>query len=139
VTDVLASQLPTELIAPYTALTAALVGASTPTDQLASWRWVAFILLLVAIPIATWISKEQKSGTWTFPWLATLAAEVAAVAWAFLMPGSPLVPYLHSEHARTLVPLCIAVGGTVVASVTAALLTTTPGQLSLSDILKKVR
>jgi hypothetical protein len=131
ISDVLAKQVPTELIAPYTALTAAIVGAvAKPTtknrhpDQLAGWRWAAFVLLLVSVLLVVWFGKRQKSGTWRFPFVAALAGICAAAAWAFLMPGSPLVPYLHSKHAQELVPLFFALGGAVVAAGTAALLTT---------------
>jgi hypothetical protein len=133
ITDVLAKQIPTELIAPYTALTAALVGAvARPTkknphpDQLAGWRWAAFVLLVLSVIAMVWAGKVQKTGSWKFPVVAVAAGVVTSVAWAFLMPGSPLVPYLHSKHATTLVPLFVAVGGTVVAAVTAALLTMAP-------------
>jgi hypothetical protein len=136
ITDVLAKQIPTELIAPYTALTAALVGAvakATPKnphpDQLAGWRWAAFALLVASVISVTWAGKAQKSGTWNFPLVAVTAGVLSAVAWAFLMPGSPLVPYLHSRHATTLVPLFVAVGGAVVAAITAALLASAPRHL----------
>jgi hypothetical protein len=133
IADVLAKQIPTELIAPYTALTAALVGAvGKPTaknphpDQLAGWRWAAFALLVGSVILVVWAGKAQKSGTWNFPLIAVTAGVLSAIAWAFLMPGSPLVPYLHSKHATTLVPLFAAVGGAVVAAITAALLTSKP-------------
>jgi hypothetical protein len=128
VTDVLAKQIPTELIAPYTALTAAIVGAvAKPTtaspnpDQLAGWRWAAFAVLIASVILLVWFGKRQKTGTWDFPVAAVCAGVVSAVLWAFLMPGSPLVPYL-SETANTLVPLFVAVGGTVVAAGTATIL-----------------
>jgi hypothetical protein len=133
ITDVLAKQIPTELIAPYTALTAAIVGAvAKPTkehphpDQLAGWRWAAFVLLIASVIVMVWVGKQQKSGTWTFPAIAVTAGVLVAVAWAFLTPGSPLIPYLHGKNATTLVPLFVAVIGTVVAAFTGALLTTKP-------------
>jgi hypothetical protein len=136
VADVLAKQIPTELIAPYTALTAAIVGAvATPTkthphpDQLAGWRWAAFALLVASVILVVWFGKRQKTGGWRFPFIPVLAGVLAAVAWAFLMPGSPLVPYLHSKTATTLVPLFVVLGGTVVATGTAALLTTPKKEL----------
>ena len=133
ISDVLAKQIPTEIIAPYTVLTAALVGAvGKPTtknphpDQLAGWRWAAFALLVASVILVVWAGKAQKSGTWNFPLVAVTAGVLSAVAWAFLMPASPLVPYLHSRHAATLVPLFVAVGGTVAAAITAALLASKP-------------
>ena len=67
ITDVLAKQIPTELIAPYTALTAALVGAvSKPTtknphpDQLAGWRWAAFVLLVASVILVVWQERRRS-------------------------------------------------------------------------------
>jgi hypothetical protein len=128
VADALAKQLPTELIAPYTALTAAIVGAvAKPTksnpnpDQLSDWRWAAFAVLIASVILLVWFGKRQKTNTWTFPVAAVIAGVVSAVLWAFLMPGSPLVPYLD-KTANTLVPLFVAVGGVVVAAGTASIL-----------------
>ena len=133
VTDVLAKQIPVELIAPYTALTAAIVGAvakptsADPTpDQLSGWRWAAFAVLIASVILVVWWGKYQKTKTWTFPWVAAVAAVASAIAWAFLMPGSPLVPYIHGETASTLIPLFLAVVGVVVAAGTAALLVMPP-------------
>lgn len=130
-TDVFAKQIPTELIAPYTVLTAAIVGAvAKPTkknpapDQLSGWRWAAFAVLVASVILMVWWGKRQKTGTWSFPIAAVSAGLLSAVFWALLMPGSPLVPYLHSKHAKEFLPLFIAVIGAVVAYGTASLLTT---------------
>lgn len=129
VADVLAKQLPTELVAPYTALTAAIVAAiakPTPTDphpdQLIWWRWAAFAVLIASVILLVWFGKQQKTDTWAFPAPAITSGVVAAVAWACMMPGSPIDPYLHSKHAQVLVPLFIAVGGVVAAALSASLL-----------------
>src|SRR5690349_14665912 len=91
ITDVLAKQIPTELIAPYTAIMAAIVGAvAKPTttnpnpDQLETWRWGAFVLLLVSVIALTWVGTWQKSGSTTFPMIPIFAAGLAATFWAFL-------------------------------------------------------
>jgi hypothetical protein len=133
ITDVLAKQIPTELLVPYTALTAAIVGAvAKPTskkpnpDELAGWRWAAFVVLIASVIVMVWVGKKQKSGSWGFPYVTVAAAVLTAAAWAFLMPGSPLVPYLDSKNANTFVPLFVAIGGVVVAAFTAALLTREP-------------
>lgn len=131
VADVLAKQIPTELIAPYTAFTAAIVGAvAKPTkakpnpDQLAVWRWLAFALLIGSVIALVWTGKAVKSNSWAFPVLPVVAGVLAAALWAFITPGSPLVPYLHTKTATTLLPLAFAIAGVAVAAVTAALLTT---------------
>ena len=66
--------------------------------------------------------QERPTRDRLFSNAAVIAGVLSALAWAFLMPGSPLVPYLHSQTASELVPLFIAVAGVVVASGTAALL-----------------
>lgn len=129
IADVLAKQLPTELVAPYTALTAAIVAAvAKPTprhphpDQLIGWRWAAFAVLIASVVLLVWFGKQQKTDTWKFPAAAVTSGVVAAAVWACMMPGSPLGPYLHSQHAQVLVPLFIAVGGVVAATLSASLL-----------------
>jgi hypothetical protein len=132
VADVLAKQFPTELVAPYTALTAAIVaavGKPTPRDphpdQLIWWRWAAFAVLIASVILVVWFGKRQKTRNWGFPAAAITSGVVAAAAWACMMPGSPVGPYLHSEHAQVLVPLFIAVGGVVAATLSASLLVST--------------
>lgn len=129
VADVLAKQLPTELVAPYTALTAAIVGTiAKPTpknphpDQLTYWRWTAFAVLIASVILLVWLGKQQKTTRWNFPLAAVTSGVVAAGVWACMMPGSPISPYLHSEHAQVLVPLFIAVAGVVAAALSASLL-----------------
>lgn len=128
VVDALAKQVPTELIAPYTALVAAIVGAvAKPTktnpnpDQLSQWRWAAFAVLVGSVILLVWFGTHQKTGKWNFPLAAVFAGTISAALWAFLMPGSPLVPYL-GKTANTLVPLFVAVGGVVVVAGTASIL-----------------
>jgi hypothetical protein len=132
-TDVLAKQVPTEFIAPYTALSAAIVGAvAKPTsknlhpDQLATYRWVAFGLLIGFVFLFVWLGTARKaSRAWWkyFPVLAVTGALVAAVGWAFALPASPLIPYIQSKTAQTLIPIFVAFGAIALASLTAAGLT----------------
>jgi len=60
-TDILVTQVPTEIVAPYTVISAAIVGAvANPSeampnpDQLAAWRWLAFGILIVATVVLVW-------------------------------------------------------------------------------------
>jgi hypothetical protein len=131
--DLLVKQVPTELVAPYTALSAAIVGAvAKPTpnnvhpDQLASYRWVAFGMLIVFVIAFVWTGTARKanlSPLKVFPALPLLGSLVASIGWAFALPSSPLVPYLHSKTATTLVPLFVAFAATGLLSLTAAGLT----------------
>lgn len=125
-TDMLVSQVPTELVAPYTAVTAAIVGAvDKPTttnpspDQLAGWRWLVFAIMMAAIVALVWEGKRRKAGGGDFPLLEIVAASVAGAGWAFALPGSPLIPYLHGKSA-ILAPVVIAFGAICVSSVIAS-------------------
>jgi MFS family permease len=129
-TDILVTQVPTELVAPYTAVTAAIVGAvGTPSkavpnpDQLAGWRWLAFAILIVATVILIWEGKRRKSQAQDnpFPLLEVTGAVVAATGWAFALPGSPLIPYLHGT-SQVLAPLIIAFAAVAATAMTASAL-----------------
>jgi hypothetical protein len=127
-TDVLVTQVPTELVAPYTAVTAAIVGAvakpskAVPNpDQLANWRWAAFAILIVATVILVWEGKRRKSASGAFPWLEATGAVMAATGWAFALPGSPLIPYLRGA-SQILMPLIIAFAAVAATAMTASAL-----------------
>jgi hypothetical protein len=129
-TDILVTQVPTELVAPYTAVTAAIVGAvGTPSkavpnpDQLAIWRWLAFAILIVATVILIWEGKRRKSQAQgnPFPLLEVTGAVVAATGWAFALPGSPLIPYLHGT-SQVLTPLIVAFAAVAATAMTASAL-----------------
>lgn len=130
-TDLLVTQIPTELVAPYTAVTASIFGlVATPTarnphpDELTAWRWAAFVILLAGTFALVWEGKRRKAGGGAFPLLEVTGALIAATGWAFVLPGSPLAPYLDGTAATTLTPLLIAFGATVASAVTAAAMQT---------------
>jgi hypothetical protein len=125
-TDLLVTQVPTELVAPYTAVTAGLVGlvakvtsSNSHPDQHTAWRWAAFAILIVGIIGLTWEGKRRKSGGGPFPLLEITGALIAGIGWAFALPGSPLTPYLHGTTAQTAMPLLIAFGAIVGSALTA--------------------
>ncbi|HMF14663.1 MAG TPA: N-acetylmuramoyl-L-alanine amidase [Gemmataceae bacterium] len=113
-TDILLSQVPTELVAPYTLVSAAIVGAvgqpskAMPNpDQLATLRWLAFGILIVATAALVWEGKRRKAQGGPFPLLEVTGAVIAATGWAFALPGSPLIPYVHGA-LLTITPLIAA-------------------------------
>ena|SRR5947207_2720670 len=129
-TDLLITQIPTELVAPYTAVTAGIVGAIAKPSagnlhpgQLQGLRWVAFAILLAGTVLLVWEGKRRKAGAGnSFPLLEVSGALVGATGWALAMPGSPLTPYLHGTDVQTAVPLLIAFAAVVVSVVTAGAL-----------------
>jgi hypothetical protein len=115
ITDLLATAIPTEVVAPYTAVMAVIVGAvADPTtavpnpDQLTLYRWIAFALLLFLTTIFVWRGKQRKRNG-RVPVLEICAAASAAAGWALALPGSPLTPYLD-DTAEAVVPALIAFG-----------------------------
>ena len=126
-TDILVTQVPTELVAPYTAVTAAIVGTvakaakATPNpDQLAGWRWLVFAILIVATAVLVWEGKRRKAPQDDrFPLLEVTGAVTAATGWAFALPGSPLIPYLHGA-AQILTPLVVAFAAVAATAMTAS-------------------
>jgi len=128
-TDLLVTQVPTELVAPYTAVSAALAGAVAKAasanphpDQLAAWRWIAFVILVLGIVGLTWEGKRRKKPGGPFPLLEVTGALIAGIGWAFALPASPLSPYLHGTAAQTATPLVIAFAAIVASSITAGAL-----------------
>jgi hypothetical protein len=118
--DLLVTAVPTELVAPYTALMAAIVGSvDKPTtkvpkpDQLEAYRWAAFALLAVGVAVVVWRGKVKKAGRRRRkPVLEVGVALMAAVGWALALPESPLAPYLN-DKLQTFVPLFVAFAATI--------------------------
>ena len=130
-TDLLVTMVPTELVAPYTAAAAGVVGAvASPSasdphpDQLTAWRWLLFGVLLAATFGLVWLGKRLKEsrgpgGSRGFPLPESAGAVVAAAGWALALPMSPLVPYLHG-NAPIFVPFVVAFVAVAATSLIAA-------------------
>jgi hypothetical protein len=130
ITDLLVSQVPTELVAPYTAVMAAIIGVTpkpSPSqphpDQLIAWRWATFAILVIGTIGLVWEGARRKSaGPQKVPLLEITAALAAAVGWAFAFPDSPLSPYLHSTAAHAVTPLLVGFAAIVFTAITASAL-----------------
>jgi drug/metabolite transporter (DMT)-like permease len=92
-------------------------------DQLATWRWLAFAILIAGTVLLVWEGKRRKAKGGPFPLLEVTAAVIAAAGWAFALPGSPLTPYLHGA-GLTLTPLIVAFGAVAATAFTASALQT---------------
>lgn len=123
-TDLLVTAIPTELVAPYTALTGVIIGlvdkptAAVPNpDQYEGWRWLLLVLLLVGTAGAIYRGARTKQGRSRskrrFPTAEMAAGFVAAAGWAFALPESPLIPYLDGDH-KVIAPLVAGFAAVVV-------------------------
>lgn len=119
--NMLVSSIPTELVAPYTALTAAIVAsvakatrANPHPDHYERWRWGALALLALGTAGMVWVGALRKGSTRKVPLLEIATSVVAAIGWALALPNSPLTPHL-AKGERTFVPLFIAFAAGIVA------------------------
>jgi hypothetical protein len=114
IANLLVTAVPTELVAPYTALTAVIVGlidAPTPAapdpGQFEALRWIVFALLLVGTGGAIYRGAAKKRGPGSgsrLPAAELAAGLVAAAGWGLALPESPLIPYFD-EDGRVIAPL----------------------------------
>jgi hypothetical protein len=92
-TDMLVAAIPTEVLAPYTALIGLVVATIDPGEsRRVALRWGIYVAGYVAIVTymgVTYVRTRAASGR-RFPVLETAAAVVAFGAWGLVMPGSPL-------------------------------------------------
>jgi uncharacterized membrane-anchored protein len=113
-TDLLIHAIPTEVLAPYTALVGGIVATIDPgeNDQ-AFLRWTIYVVGLAAIALYLGVSyarQRAQDSKRKFPWAGTLAAIAAFAAWGLVMPGSPLSLEVSGD-ALTRWTLIITVGG----------------------------
>lgn len=124
--DVLVDAIPTEVLAPYTGLTAIIVSTIESGDsQHLALRWGIYAVGLAAI--AAWLCsgylwRRASDRHRRFPLLEVLTATVAFAAWGLVMPGSPLAAELGGGSTLTIWTAIITVaGGLVVAMLTSPL------------------
>jgi uncharacterized membrane-anchored protein len=113
-TDLLIHAIPTEVLAPYTALVGGIVATidAEESDQ-AFLRWAIYTVGLAAIILYFGVSysrQKAKDSKRRFPWAGTLAALMAFAVWGLVMPGSPLSLELSGD-TLTRWTLILTVGG----------------------------
>jgi hypothetical protein len=110
-TDALVHAIPSEVLAPYTALVAIVVSQATSSDTYRALRWWLFGVTLLLVGVYLAVSFYRDPGhTRRFPAVETVAAMAAFAAWGLVMPGSPLS--IHVTATRlTIVSAVIAIGG----------------------------
>jgi hypothetical protein len=106
--ETLATMIPTEPLAFYTAMTAlflAELSEGEPLDQYLPQRWILFGVLAAAIPAYLFLRYRQNrtvSGQRLRkgPWAEIFGATAAFAAWALVTPGSPLAAVLEGSAER---------------------------------------
>jgi fucose 4-O-acetylase-like acetyltransferase len=112
----LITAIPTEVLAPYTAIVAVIIGNATTSDRLTALRWTIYgvaLAFIVVYEAATYLRSQKR--TRRLPWLETLVAAVAFAAWGLAMPGSPLTISMKASD--------FAIAAAIIAIGAAALLT----------------
>jgi hypothetical protein len=111
-TGVLVAAIPTEVLAPYTALIGVVVSTANHGSDYETFRWwlfgVATALVIVALTVAFYRGKPEQGRH--LPFVEILAATFAFAAWGLVMPGSPLSLVVTGD-ALTIVTATIAIGG----------------------------
>ncbi len=119
--DLLVAAIPTEVLAPYTALIGLVVATIDPGEsRRVVLRWGIYLAGFAAIVIymgVTYVRTRAASGR-RFPVLETLAALVAFGAWALVMPGSPLSAALSGDDL-TIWTGILTIGGAFVVTLLA--------------------
>jgi hypothetical protein len=113
--DALIHAIPSEVLAPYTALVGIIVSQVTPTDDRQGLRWWLFgvTLALVVLTLTVGFYRGRQDGGRVFPLLEVTTASIAFAAWGLAMPGSPLSLRVTGDDL-TIATAIIAIGGAFV-------------------------
>lgn len=107
--DIVVSAVPTEVVGPYIALTAIIIGAlRQPTrrnpdpEQLLGLRWGVLIGMVVLAGAAVWAAYSLKRDREadhprTVPVWEIILAVLAAAIWSLTTPGSPLLAWMSES------------------------------------------
>ena len=116
--DLLVRSIPTEVLAPYTALIGVIVGlAEESGSQRLLMRWIIYGAGLAAIVLYLGLAyaRQPRGRKRRFPWVETLAGLLAFGAWGLVMPGSPLAVVLTGDD-QTIWVAIITIGGAFLVS-----------------------
>jgi hypothetical protein len=121
--DALVAQIPTELVAAYTALVAIVVGVIPSNQSYLPLRWGILVVAVALAPVFVIIGYEATGTCATEPASARVrkhkrhvpvlecsAAAIAAATWGLATPGSPLSGTV-GPTLFTICSACVAIGG----------------------------
>lgn len=111
--------IPTEVLAPYTAILSVIV-ANTSGTEWEVGRWILFGLGVALVPAAVfllWRRQRLADTTRRFPIAGMVAATLAFAAWGLVMPGAPLTYTIAKASSLTIWTfIIITVSGAVIAA-----------------------
>lgn len=90
--EMLVDSIPTEILAPYTAILA-LVVANAESGEWETERWWIYGVSLALVPVLVfvlWTREKSASAERRLPVAGMFGAAVAFAAWGLIMPGAPL-------------------------------------------------
>jgi len=120
--DLLIAAVPTEVLAPYTALVGLIVSTiDTGESPRELMRWIIYFVGLLAIFLFLWLSyshQKDSSAKRTFPIAGIAVALVAFAAWGLVMPGSPLSVTLSGDDLLIWTSIITVGGGFLVSLMT---------------------
>lgn len=127
--QLLVKQVPTGMVAGYTAVVAALVElVDKPTsdvpepDEHLLWRWIVFGMLVVGSAALTYVSYVGKAAdSARTPLLELTGVAFAAAGWGLVVPESPLLAQANGADGAALVVI-IGFAALIINLVVAALL-----------------
>lgn len=89
----LVDSIPTEVIAPYTAIVAIIAANASKSDTFAALRWWTFAIsfaFIIAYITASYVRTPSANRSRKLPFVEILGALIAFAAWGLAMPESPL-------------------------------------------------
>lgn len=118
--DVLVHCIPSEVLAPYTALVGIVVATTKDGGDRLLLRWAMFVvsLVLVGVTLAAGYLRSKPAGGRRLPVVEMAASMLAFGAWGLAMPGSPLSVRM-SANDLTITTSFIAFGGAFLVSLLA--------------------
>jgi hypothetical protein len=116
--EALVDAIPTEILAPYTAILAVIVANSDPGEWEVG-RWVLYAISALIIPVTVWwLWRRDRAANTTrrVPVAGMFGATLAFGAWGLVMPGAPLTYSIEDDSSLTIWTFIIVTVSTLVIS-----------------------
>lgn len=102
--EALVDAIPTEVLAPYTAILSVIVANSDPGEWEVG-RWVLYAIATAIIPLAIflmWRREKHADASRRAPVAGMVGSTLAFAAWGLVMPGAPLTFAIDDDSSLTI-------------------------------------